>query len=103
MASLVDESGEVRWRAVLERLGSGSVVGIPCLSERDFVRRAAQATKRAEKGGLEVKVERTPDSIRIVPSVTGSAAAARGGSRRDARDGKTPRQARSRKAVAARG
>ena len=98
MTTLIDDAGEVRWRAVLDQLGTGSVVEIPCLSERDFVRRTAQAAKRAEKSGLAVKIERTPVAIRVVPDVPGVSVAKRGGNRRD---GKPARQPQPRKAVAA--
>ncbi len=98
MTTLIDDSGEVRWRAVLERLAAGSVVEIPCLSEREFVRRTAQAAKRAEKSGLEIKIERTPVAIRMVPDVAGASAAVRGGNRRNE---KPTRRPQPRKAVAA--
>ena len=98
MTTLIDDAGEVRWRVVLDQLGTGSVVEIPCRSERDFVRRTAQAAKRAEKSGLEVTIERTPVAIRIVPDTPVAVVAKRGGNRRD---GKPTRQPQPRKAVAA--
>lgn len=102
MSALLDEAGEIRWRAVLEQLESGTVVEIGCVSERDFVRRTAQATKRAEKQGLTIQVERTATAIRIVPASVASVAMTRGGDRRDAAGKEKPERAKPHKAVAAR-
>jgi hypothetical protein len=100
MSAVVDESGEIRWRAVLERLESGGTVEIPCGSEREFVRRTAHVTKRAEKRGIAITVERTPNAIRITPSIAGTESAARGSTRSDVREAKDARPPKSRKAVA---
>jgi hypothetical protein len=102
MSAVVDESGEIRWRAVLERLESDSTVEIPCGSEREFVRRTAHVTKRAEKRGIAITVERTPNAIRITPSTADTESAARGSTRSDGREASDARPPKSRKAAAGR-
>lgn len=67
MTDVFDEQGDVNWKVVFERLGSGHVVEIPCQKEREFVRRATQAVKRAEKQGLAVEVLRGETALRIEP------------------------------------
>jgi hypothetical protein len=101
MAAVVDASGEVRWRAVLEQLEAGSAVEIPCASEREFVRRTAQVTKRAEKSGVAIEAVRTANSIRITPIAAKAESAARGATRSEARAAKDARSPKSRKAAAA--
>lgn len=67
MTDVFDEQGDVNWRVVIERLENGHVVEIPCQKEREFVRRATQAVKRAEKQGLAVEVLREEAALRIEP------------------------------------
>ena len=67
MTDVFDEQGDVNWKVVLESLGNGHAVEIPCQKEREFVRRATQAVKRAEKQGLAVEVLRGETAIRIEP------------------------------------
>ena len=67
MSDIFDEQGEVDWKVVLGRLGNGEAVEIPCEKEREFVRRATQAVKRAEKQNLGIEVLRGETSLRIEP------------------------------------
>ena len=67
MTDVFDEQGDVNWRVVLERLGNGQTVEIACEKEREFVRRATQVVKRAEKQNLGVDVLRGEHSLRIEP------------------------------------
>ena len=67
MTDIFDDLGDVNWKVVMERLGNGHVVEIPCQKEREFVRRATQAVKRAEKQGLAVEVLRGETWLRIEP------------------------------------
>ena len=67
MSDIFDEQGDVNWKVVMDRLDKGEVVEIPCQKERDFIRRATQVVKRAEKQDLGVEVLRGESSLRIEP------------------------------------
>jgi len=67
MSDIFDAQGEVNWKVVMGRLGNGHAVEIPCQKEREFVRRATQAVKRAERQHLGVEVLRGENSLRIEP------------------------------------
>jgi hypothetical protein len=67
MSDLLDEQGDVNWKLVMDRLGNGQIVEIPCQVEREFVRRATQVVKRAERQGIGVEVLRGDRSLRIEP------------------------------------
>ena len=88
MSDLFDGEGEVNWPFVMDRLGTGQVVEIPCDNEREFVRRAKQVAKRAEKRNLGIEVIRGEHSLRVEPragTVPASAAPERGAETREER------------------
>lgn len=67
MSDVFDEQGDVNWKVVMDRLGTGQIVEIPCQVEREFVRRATQVVKRAERQGIGVEVLRGDHSLLIEP------------------------------------
>jgi hypothetical protein len=69
MASDSDMSNDddPNWRQLVEQLGEGNVVEIPCADERDFARRSQQIVKRAEKHGIAVDVAREASGLRVTP------------------------------------
>jgi hypothetical protein len=67
MSEVFDEQGDVNWKVVMDRLGNGQIVEIPCEREREFVRRATQAVKRAERQNIGIEVLRGDHSLRIEP------------------------------------
>jgi hypothetical protein len=67
MSGIFDEQGDINWKVVMDRLGNGQVVEIPCQKERDFTRRATQVSKRAERQDLSVEVLRGENALRIEP------------------------------------
>jgi hypothetical protein len=67
MSDIFDEQGDINWKVVMDRLGNGQVVEIPCQKERDFARRATQVSKRAERQDLSVEVLRCENALRIEP------------------------------------
>jgi hypothetical protein len=98
MTDILDEQGEVNWKVVMGRLGNGHVVEIPCEKEREFVRRATQAVKRAERQNLSVEVLRGETSLRIEPRVGGVQAVERSN---DAREERQRERAQRREALRA--
>lgn len=67
MSDVFDEQGDVNWKVVMDRLGNGQIVEIPCQREREFVRRATQVVKRAERQNIGIEVLRGDHSLRIEP------------------------------------
>lgn len=58
---------DINWRQLVEQLGQGNIVEIPCADERDFARRSSQIVKRAEKHGIAVDVTREATGLRVQP------------------------------------
>lgn len=67
VANVLDGDGDVDWKAVIDLLREGKTVEIPCERERDYVRRATQAAKRAENRGITVEVVRGEGVLRVEP------------------------------------
>ena len=61
------QDDEVDWKAIVDLLREGKIAEIPCVKERDYVRRATQVVKRAEKKGIAVEVLRGEGVLRIEP------------------------------------
>jgi hypothetical protein len=90
MSDVFDEQGEINWKTIIDRLQEGKVVEIPCRKEREFVRRAKQVVKRAEKQNLAVEVLRNEQGLRVEPragaaSLGGTAEPAGGNESREKR------------------
>ena len=62
-----NEDGDVDWKALVDLLREGKSVEIPCAKERDYVRRATQVAKRADKKGIAVDVLRGEGVLRVEP------------------------------------
>ena len=101
MTDVFDEQGDVNWKVVLERLGNGQTVEIPCEKEREFVRRATQAVKRAEKQNLGVDVLRSDQSLRIEPRPGTQRATVAPEERSESREERQQDRARRREALRA--
>src|SRR5688572_27648681 len=99
MTDVLDEQGDVNWKVVMERLGNGHVVEIPCQKEREFVRRATQVVKRAEKQGMGVEVLRGETVLRIEPRPGAASAAETPERRTETREERQEERARRREAV----
>ena len=69
-ATRVEDS--VAWRTVVDQLATGKVVTLPCQFEREFVRRTAQAAKRAARADLTVEIIREDRGLRLVPQPSDS-------------------------------
>jgi hypothetical protein len=67
MSSIVDEDGDLNWRRVVDLLGNGQTVEIPCQDEGDYTRRATQATRRAERQGIAVETTRGDGVLLVQP------------------------------------
>ena len=61
------EEGDVDWNRVIDLLRVGKTAEIPCANERDYVRRARQVGRRAEKKGIAVEVIRGEGVLRVEP------------------------------------
>src|SRR5215208_7807162 len=59
------QDDEVDWKAIVDLLREGKIAEIPCVKERDYVRRTTQVVKRAEKKGIAVEVLRGEGVLRI--------------------------------------
>ena len=101
MSDILDEQGDVIWRVVMDRLGSGQVVEIPCQKEREFVRRATQVVKRAERQNLGVEVVRGERSLRIEPRAGAVQATEVPEKRGESRDERQQERAKRREALRA--
>ena len=101
MTDVFDEQGDVNWKIILERLGDGHVVEIPCQKEREFVRRATQVVKRAEKQGLAVEVLRGETALRIEPRSGAASSAETPEQRTETREERQEERARRREALRA--
>jgi hypothetical protein len=67
VSETLDQQDEVDWKAIVELLREGKTAEIPCVKERDYVRRTTQVVKRAEKKGIAVEVLRGEGVLRIEP------------------------------------
>lgn len=67
MTDVGGEADVVAWRTVVEQLGRGNIVEIPCQFERDFVRRSVQASKRAARNNLKIEILREEGGLRLIP------------------------------------
>ena len=65
MSEELDQEDEVDWKAIVELLREGKTAEIPCVKERDYVRRTTQVVKRAEKKGIAVEVLRGEGVLRM--------------------------------------
>lgn len=101
MTDVFDEQGDVNWRVVLDRLDKGQIVDIPCQKEREFVRRATQVVKRAEKQGLGVEVLRGENSLRVEPRPLTASASGTSERQSASREERQQERARRREAVRA--
>ena len=66
-SDIADPEDEVDWKVIVELLREGKTAEIPCVKERDYVRRTTQVLKRAEKKGITVEVLRGEGVLRIEP------------------------------------
>ena len=72
MSDVSNEDSDIQWSAVVDLLRQGKTAEIPCASERDYARRTAKISKRAEKKGIAVEVMRGEGVLRVQPrSATG--------------------------------
>lgn len=71
VSDISEKDGDVDWRAVVELLREGKTAEIPCAKERDYVRRATQVVKRADKKGIAVDVLRGDGVLRVEPRPAG--------------------------------
>ena len=101
MTDVFDEHGDVNWNVVLERLSNGQAVEIPCAKEREFVRRATQVVKRAEKQNLGVEVLRGTNSLRVEPRPGAIRASDSAEGRPESREERQQERARRREALRA--
>ena len=101
MTDVFDEQGDVNWKVVMDRLGNGQTVEIPCQKEREFVRRATQVVKRAEKQNLGVEVLRGENSLRIEPRPGAPRASDAPEQRAESREERQLERARRREALRA--
>ncbi len=67
MSNVQQEDGDFDWKAVIDLLRNGKSAEIPCETERDYVRRKNQVTRRAEKKGIAVEVHRGEGFLRVEP------------------------------------
>src|SRR5688572_18890137 len=67
VSDIPNEDGDVDWKALVDLLREGKTAEIPCVKERDYVRRATQIVKRAEKKGIAVDVLRGEVILRVEP------------------------------------
>jgi len=67
VADVSNEDSDIRWSAVLDLLRQGKTAEIPCASERDYERRTAKISKRAERKGIAVEVIRGEGVLRVEP------------------------------------
>lgn len=67
MSDIFDEQGDINWKTVMDHLGKGHVVEIPCATERELERRTTQVVKRAEKRNIGIEVLSGENSLRIQP------------------------------------
>ena len=67
MSTVLDQDGEVDWKALIDSLREGKAAEIPCAKERDYLRRENQIVKRAEKKGIAVTVHRGEGVLRVEP------------------------------------
>ena len=67
MSHVMEEDGDLDWKAIIDLLRDGKVAEIPCEKERDYIRRGNQVTKRAEKKGVAVEVQRGDGVLRVEP------------------------------------
>jgi hypothetical protein len=67
MSEVSEHEDDVDWRAVFNLLRQGNAAEIPCAEERDYVRRAKQIAKRADKRGITVEVIRGEGVLRVEP------------------------------------
>ena len=69
MSTVLDQDGEVDWKALIDSLREGKAAEIPCAKERDYVRRENQIVKRAEKKGIAVTFQRGEGVLRVEPQL----------------------------------
>lgn len=67
MSDIPDGDGDVDWKVIVDLLREGKTAEIPCAKERDYVRRATQVVKRADKKGIAVDVLRGEGVLRVEP------------------------------------
>ena len=67
VSNMLDEDGDVDWKAVIDLLREGKTAEIPCERERDYVRRSTQVVKRAENRGIAVEVRRSEGLLHVEP------------------------------------
>ena len=67
MSDVSNEDSDVDWKALVDLLREGKTVEIPCATERDYARRAAQIVKRADRKGIAVEVRRGEGVLRVEP------------------------------------
>jgi hypothetical protein len=101
VSGIFDEQGDVTWKVVLDRLDQGQVVEIPCEKEREFVRRATQIVKRAERQNLAVEVLRGEHSLRLEPQPGAPRTVEAAEARPESREERQQERARRREALRA--
>jgi hypothetical protein len=76
MTEATEEGDDLDWRQIMETLTNGSAVEIPFETEKEAARRERQITKRAERNGLTVAVQRSGSALRVEPRGAAAAPAA---------------------------
>ena len=71
MSDVVEESGDLDWKAVFDQLRKGTTVEIPCEQERDCVRKGNQVARRTERKVIAVEIHRG-EGVRGVEPRTGA-------------------------------
>lgn len=76
MSEATEESDDLDWRGIIDTLTAGNAVDIPFDTEKEAARRERQISKRAERNGLAVNVQRTDTALRVAPRAGAAAQAA---------------------------
>jgi hypothetical protein len=103
MSDPTEEGDDLDWRGIMEMLAGGNAVDIPFDTEKEGARRMKQVTKRAERNGLAVAVQQSPNALRVEPrgAAAAPAAAPRTDEDREAREEKRQERAQRREAARA--
>jgi hypothetical protein len=74
MSDVQDHEDDVDWKSIFSLVREGKTAEIPFVDERDYARRAKQATKRADKRGIAIAVSRGKSVLRVAPRPADSGA-----------------------------
>ena len=67
MSDVPDHDDDVDWKAIFSLVRQGKTAEIPIANEREYARWAKQVTKRAERRGIAVEVNRGEAVLRVEP------------------------------------